>query len=438
MVLAPTEAHGSTTAPARTRQERAARLFPPASGRRTDLVIERAQGVTLWADDGRKFLDFAGGIAVTNVGHNHPEVLKAAHAQMDALVHVGHNIALCPPYIDLAEKLVELVGGDRKVFFSNSGAEALEAGIKLAMRATGRSGLIAFKRSFHGRTLAMTSLSASSARYRTGYHGALPSVTHVDFPSTFLSGRTEEEEVARCLAQLDETFALLLEPSEVAAIVVEPFQGEGGYIPAPAAFLRGLRERADKHGIALIFDEVQSGFGRTGRMFAFQHSGVAPDVIALAKGIANGFPLSAMVATSALMDKWPAGAHGGTYGGNPVACAASLAVINILENGAIANAERVGAELRAGLEALAATVPLRSEVRGLGIMLGVEFRDESGAAATDFVSRICANALGLGLLLLACGAEGNVIRLMPPTTLTSDEAAQALDLLGQAISAAAQ
>lgn len=438
MVLAPPERDEALTADAPTPQERAARLFPPASSRRTDLVVKRAQGVRLWTEDGREILDFASGIAVTNVGHNHPAVLKAAHAQLDSLVHVGHNIALCPPYLDLAEKLVSLVGQDRKVFFSNSGAEALEAGVKLAMRATGRTGLIAFKRAFHGRTLATTALSASSARYRTGYHGALPSVTHIDFPSTFLSGLTEEDEVARCLAQLDEAFALLIAPTEVAAIVVEPLQGEGGYIPAPDAFLRGLRERADAHGIALIFDEIQTGFGRTGRMFAFEHSGVVPDIIALAKGIANGFPLSAMVASSELMDKWPAGAHGGTFGGNPVACAASLAVIDILESGAIENAVRVGAELRIGLEEIAATVPLRTEVRGLGLMLGVEFRNEDGTAATDFVTRVCNNALSVGLLILACGTQGNVIRLMPPTTLTSEEAVEALALLRQAISAAAQ
>src|SRR5690554_790313 len=338
-----------------TSLERAKRLFPPASARHTDLAIDRALGAHVWTEDGRRIIDFASGVAVTNVGHNNPKVLAAAKAQMETMVHVGHNVALCPPYLDLADRLVSLVGADRKIFFANSGAEALEAGIKLAMHTSGRTGLVAFKRAFHGRTLAMTGLSASSAKYRSGYLGALPAVHHVDFPAPFLSGLSEEAEIERCLAQLDETFDLLLPPGETAAIVVEPVQGEGGYTPAPAAFLQGLKERADKHGIALIFDEIQSGFGRTGKMFAFEHSGVVPDIMALAKGIANGFPLSAMVARADMMDKWPAGAHGGTFGGNPVACASALAVIDVLQSGALENADKIGQQLRTGLEQLAAS-----------------------------------------------------------------------------------
>ncbi|MEX1078006.1 MAG: aminotransferase class III-fold pyridoxal phosphate-dependent enzyme [Homoserinimonas sp.] len=425
-----------TPAAVETSLERAKRLFPPASARHTDLAIDRALGAYVWTEDGRKIIDFASGVAVTNVGHNNPTVLAAAKAQMETMIHVGHNVALCPPYLDLAERLVPLVGPDRKIFFANSGAEALEAGIKLAMHTSGRSGLIAFKRAFHGRTLAMTGLSASSSKYRSGYLGALPAVQHVDFPAPFVSGLSEEAEVERCLAQLDETFALLLPPGETAAIVVEPVQGEGGYTPAPAAFLQGLKERADKHGIALIFDEIQSGFGRTGKMFAFEHSGVVPDIIALAKGIANGFPLSAMAARTDLMDKWPAGAHGGTFGGNPVACASALAVIDVLQGGALQNAEKIGQQLRAGLEQLAASTDYRTDVRGLGIMIGVEFRNEDGTAASAFVRRVCAEALNAGVLILSCGTEGNVLRVMPPTTLTSEEATEALRLLQLAFDAA--
>lgn len=420
-----------------TVQQRAARLFPPASARRTDLVIERAAGANLWTDDGRRILDFASGVAVTNVGHNHPDVNRAAQVQLESLVHVGHNIALCPPYVDLAERLVGLVGPDRKIYFANSGAEALEAGVKLAMRASGRTGLVAFKRAFHGRTMAMTSLSASSASYRSGYLGALPPVQHVDFPMPFVRGTSEEVEVERCLAQLDETFSLLLPPGEVAAIVVEPMQGEGGYYPAPDAFLQGLRDRADKYGIALIFDEIQSGIGRTGKMFGYEHSGVVPDILALAKGIANGFPLSAMIARTDLMDQWPAGAHGGTFGGNPVACAAALAVLDVLENGALANARKVGGELRSGLKQIVGELSLQHEVRGLGLMIGVEFRYADGSPAKDFVSKACELALANGLLILPCGTEGNVIRMIPPTTLTSDEATEALHLLREALTAAA-
>lgn len=390
----------------------------------------------MWTDEGHRLIDFASGVAVTNVGHNHPDVVAAAHAQIDSLIHVGHNIALCPPYLDLAERLVDLVGPDRKVFFANSGAEAMEAAIKLVTRTSGRSGLIAFKGSFHGRSTLTTALSASSAKYKTGYQAIMPSVQHVDFPSPFANRSTEAAEVERCLAQLDETFDLLLAPGDTAAIIVEPFQGEGGYHPAPAAFLQGLRERADKHGIALVFDEIQSGFGRTGRMFAFEHSGVVPDVIALAKGIANGFPLSAMVARTELMDRWPAGAHGGTFGGNPVACAVALAVLAILEGGALENARTVSVALRAGLDTIAAGQPLDYEVRGLGLMIGLEFRRDDGSPATEFVARVCAAALERGLLILNCGTRGNVLRLMPPTTLTMDEASEALDILQAAVVAA--
>ena len=419
-----------------TATDRIARLFPPAAVRRTDLIITRALGCHIWTEDGRRITDFASGVAVTNVGHNHPAVVAAAHKQLDSLVHVGHNVALCTPYLDLAERLINAVGADRKVYFANSGAEAIEAAVKLVIRTSGRSGLIAFKGAFHGRSTLTTALSASAAKYKAGYLGIMPSVQHLDFPAPFANGSTEEAEVERCLALLDETFELVLAPADTAAIIVEPFQGEGGYHPAPDAFLQGLRERADKHGIALIFDEIQSGFGRTGRMFAFEHSGVVPDVLALAKGIANGFPLSAIVARADLMDQWPAGAHGGTFGGNPVACAASLAVLDILEAGALENARTVGAQLKAGLETIAASQKLRYEVRGHGMMLGVEFRHDDGTPATEFVSSVCAKALDEGLLVLSCGPKGNVIRLMPPTTLTPDEASEALAQLQSAVTAA--
>lgn len=426
---------GSAPSPVSAR-ERASQLFPPASTPRTDLVVERALGCNLWTDDGRRLIDFASGVAVTNVGHNHPAVVEAAREQLDSLVHAGHNIALYPPYLDLAERLIDLVGPERKVFFSNSGAEAIEAAIKLVTRTSGRNGLIAFKGSFHGRSTLTTALSASSAKYKTGYQGLMPSVQHLDFPRPFVNGSTAAAETERCLAQLDDTFEQVLAPGDTAAIIVEPVQGEGGYYPAPAAFLQGLRERANAHGIALVFDEIQSGFGRTGRMFAFEHSGVVPDVIALAKGIANGFPLSAIVARRDLMDQWPPGAHGGTFGGNPVACAASLAVLEILNNGAIANADKVGHELRAGLREIAANQPLDYEVRGLGLMIGVEFRHHDGTPASEFVADVCAKALEGGLLILACGLKGNVLRLMPPTTLTSEEATEALSILNAAVVAA--
>lgn len=416
--------------------QRLADLFPPAAARRTNLVIERAAGPYVWTTDGRKILDFASGIGVTNVGHNNPRVIEAVRAQLDNLVHMGHNIAVYPAYLDLAERLVELAGGGRKIYFANSGAEAVEGAVKLAMRATGRTGLIAFKRSFHGRTIATTALSGSSAKYRTGYQGALPTVYHADFPAPFQSGLDIEAEVDRCLAQLDEMLALLIAPADVAAIIVEPIQGEGGYHPAPASFLRGLRERADAHGIALVFDEIQTGFGRTGRMFAHQHSGVVPDIMTVAKGIANGFPLSAIIARTELMDRWPAGAHGGTFGGNPLSCAAALAVLDVLEGGAVENARVVGDQLRSSLDSIGAGVDLHTDVRGIGMMLGIEFRNADGSPATAFVAEVCRIALAADLLLLTCGADGNVLRLLPPTTLSADEAADAMDILARAVAQA--
>lgn len=437
---APEDSQDRPTSPMghdRTLQERARDVFPPAAARHTDLAVVSARGARLWTEDGRELLDCASGIAVTNVGHGHPAVVAAARAQLDALVHAGHNIAVYPAYVDLAERLTALLGpGRHKAYYGNSGAEAVEAALKLALRTSGRNGLVAFKRSFHGRTIAATALSASSAGYRAGYLGALPMVHHVDYPAPFANRRSEEEETQRCLAELDELFKLVLPADEVAAIVVEPFQGEGGYVPAPPAFLAGLRERADTHGIALVYDEIQSGFGRTGEMFAFQHTGVRPDILVLAKGIANGFPLSVMLARAELMDRWPAGAHGGTFGGNPVACAAALAVLDVLERGALDNARLVGAELKKGLQDIAEDLPLRSDVRGMGMMLGLELRHLDGRPAGDVVADARRRALDLGVLALAAGADKNVLRLMPPTTLTLEESGVVLEVLRNALTTA--
>ena len=414
-------------------QDRASQLFGPVSTRHTDLSVVSASGATLWTEDGREILDFASGVAVTNVGHNHPSVMCAASEQMQQLVHAGHNIALYPSYVALGERLVGLVEGDRKVFYGNSGAEAIEAALKLAMRASGRPGFIAFTGSFHGRTLGATALSASDAAQRSGYFSALPAVRHVDYPTPFARGRSAAEEVERCLSSLDSVFEFTLPPDEVAAIIVEPFQGEGGYHPAPPEFLEGLRQRADRHGIVLIYDEIQSGFGRTGSMFYYEQLGVAPDVLVLAKGIANGFPLSAIVAYADLMDRWPAGAHGGTFGGNPVSCAAACAVLDVLEDGAMANARARGSQLMTGLRSILEGVPLRTEVRGSGVMIGVELRHPDGRTASAVVSNLRRSALQHGLLLLACGPQKTTLRLMPPTTITVEETEQALSLLDLAV-----
>ncbi|WP_400164543.1 aspartate aminotransferase family protein [Brevibacillus sp. TJ4] len=414
--------------------ERANAVMPPVASRATTLGVVKGQGAYLWSEDGKKYLDFASGVAVTNVGHNHPLVVERAKAQIDELIHGGHNVVYYPVYVELAEKLNELNGGNCKVYFSNSGAEVNEGAIKLAKKVTKRPGIISFKRSFHGRTIATTTLTASNSGYRMDYEGLLPSVYYAEYPYALRSGLSEEAEVARCLAQLDEIFRFLIAPDQVAAIILEPVQGEGGYIVPPKGFLQELRSICDKHGILLVFDEIQTGFGRTGKMFAWQHFGVQPDVLTLAKGIANGFPLSALVAKAELMDQWTAGTHGGTYGGNPVACAASLAVIELLEGGALDNCNKMGAYFVEELHKLKADYPQIAEIRGLGLMIGMECLDQDGKPDAKTVSGLKDKAMEKGLILLTCGTDKNVIRFIPPTTVTKEEIDEALRIIRESLS----
>ena len=417
----------------KTLYERSLQAFPPVAGRSTTLGVVKGEGSYLWGEDGKKYLDFASGVAVVNVGHNHPYVLEKAKEQMDKLVHGGHNVVYYPTYVELAEKLIELNGGGCKVYFANSGAEANEAAIKLAKKVTKRPGLISFRRSFHGRTLATTTLTASNAAYRRDYEGLLPSVYYAEYPYAVRTGLGEAEEVARCLEELNKTFTYLIAPDQVAAMIVEPIQGEGGYIVPPASFLQALREICDKHGILLIFDEIQTGFGRTGKMFAWQHFGVKPDMLTLAKGIANGFPLSALVARADLMDQWPAGTHGGTYGGNPVACAASLAVIELLENGLLDNAQAMGRYFLEQLQALKQAYPSIHDIRGVGLMIGMEFFSSDGQPDAQAVETLRKKALEKGLILLSCGVDKNVIRFIPPTTVSKAEIDEAIAIIRQAL-----
>jgi 4-aminobutyrate aminotransferase len=414
--------------------ERAQAVMPPVAARATTLGVVKGQGSYLIGEDGKTYLDFASGVAVTNVGHNHPLVVERAKAQMDQLIHGGHNVVYYPVYVELAEKLNELNGGNCKVYFSNSGAEVNEGAIKLARKVTKRPGIISFKRSFHGRTLATTTLTASSAQYRKDYEGLLPSVYYAEYPYPLRTGLSEEEETKRCLASLEEIFRFLIAPDQVAAIIMEPVQGEGGYIVPPKAFIEEIRRICDTHGILLIFDEIQTGFGRTGKMFAWQHFGVQPDVLTLAKGIANGFPLSALVAKAELMDQWTAGSHGGTYGGNPVACAASLAVIELLEGGLLDNCVKMGEYFTQELNKLKAEYPPIKEIRGLGLMIGMEFLDDNGNPDAKTVSALKEKALEKGLILLVCGTDKNVIRFIPPTTVTKEEIDKAMAIIRESLS----
>lgn len=412
--------------PSRSLAERADAVLPPTAERATRLGVVRAQGCYVWDEDGRRYLDFTCGVGVTNVGHNHPDVVRRARAQLETLVHAGHNVSYYPPYVELAERLVGRMPGAYRAYFSNSGAEAIEGALKMCMQATGRGGLVAFQRGFHGRTLATTALSSSAAKYRNGYGEALPTVHHLPYPYSLRSGQSEEDEVRACLEAFDRHLQLVAGPSAIGAVVVEPILGEGGYLPAPVGFVRGLSERCTELGIPLVFDEIQTGFGRTGRLFAFEHYGVEPDVVVLAKGIANGLPLSAVLARDSLMQAWPAGTHGGTYGGNPVACAAALAVLDVVDDALLARSRTVGAAIMAELTTLTAGYPGRVDVRGRGLMIGVEFLDEQGRPDADVVAKLRQSAEAGGLLLLPCGADRNVIRLIPPLTVTDDELAEAL------------
>lgn len=413
--------------------ERAAEVLPPAALRATKLGVIKGRGSYVTTEDGKQYLDFASGVAVTNVGHNHPYVVEKAKAQMEELIHGGHNVVYYPAYIELAEKLNELNGGGNKVYFSNSGAEVNEGAIKLAKKVTKRPGIISFKRSFHGRTIATTTLTASNSLYRKDYEGLLPSVYYAEYPYAFRTGLTDEAETKRCLEQLDEIFRFLIAPDQVAAIIMEPIQGEGGYIIPPTAFLKAIREICDKHGILLIYDEIQTAFGRTGKMFAWQHFNVKPDILTLAKGIANGFPLSALVARTDLMDQWAPGTHGGTYGGNPIACAASLAVIELLEGGLLDNAVAMGHYFMDQLNGLKISFSAIKDIRGLGVMIGMELMTKDNEPDAHSITLLKDKALEKGLILLTCGTERNVIRFIPSTAVSKAEIDQAMAIIREAL-----
>ncbi len=377
----------------------------------TDIVAVRGEGSWLWDADGRRYLDFGSGIAVNNTGHCHPKVVAAIAEQAATLIHTS-VVAHHPRSIELAERIGALCPflDQPQVFFCNSGAEAVDGSLKLARKVTGRPGVIAFRRAFHGRTLAATSLTTAKGKYREGYEPLLPSVYIAPYGGD--------------LEALDELLELRAVTASIGAMIVEPVLGEGGYVVPPVSWLEGLRERCDRHGILLIFDEVQSGMGRTGRPFAAERFGVTPDVVLFAKGVASGLPLGGIIAGRALMDRWPTGAHGSTFGGNPVACAAALATLDVLESeGCYDRAYVLGERAVAALSA----VPGPVDVRGLGLMIGVELATKEAAEAVRL--RCLADAL----IILACGPGENILRLIPPLTVTDDEFEHALSILTAAL-----
>jgi 4-aminobutyrate aminotransferase len=409
----------------------AADNLTPVLGRYFERSWSHGEGHRLYDTDGRAYLDFANGIAVSVLGHRNPRVTAAVHAQVDRILGPMSAMGYAEPTVRLARELAATLPDPiDSIFFMNSGSEAIEAALKLARRVTGRPGIVAFRGAFHGRTLGATSITSSNPNYRQGYEPLLPSVYLTQFPSVYRDfGGDEERAVEVAFRHLRDLFHSTISPDEVAAIVIEPVQGEGGYVPAPAAFLQILRRVCDRHGILLVADEVQAGYGRTGKMWSFEHAGIVPDVVCIAKAIANGLPLSALASSRALQERWGKSAHGTTFGGNPVSCAAGLAVLEeIRERDLVANAAARGAELSAGLRAIAARDARIGDVRGPGLMIGVEFVTDRATRAPDrpTCEAVIAGCADEGLLVLTCGVQHNVIRWIPPLDVTSEEIAEAL------------
>jgi len=400
------------------------------------VVAAEARGATITDVDGNVFIDFAGGVGCLNVGHSHPHVLAAAHEQLDKFTHTDFTVVPYEVYADLAERLLALtpIAGRTKAAFFNAGTEAVENAVKFARAFTGRHAVIGFEGAFHGRTMLSLALTSKTHPYKAGLGPFAPEVYRVPFPNAYRG-----PSAAEALAALRQAFLTVVAAEDVAAIVVEPVQGEGGFIPATAEFMRGLREICDEHGIVFVCDEVQSGFARTGRFFAIEHFGVEPDLITVAKSIAMGLPLSGVLGKAAIMDAPVAGGVGGTFVGNPVAQAAALAVLDVIEDEGLAErSTALGETMRARMESWQERFPQVGDVRGLGSMLAIELVDgpESKQPATELASRVVSEALGRGLLLLKSGVHGNCIRVLVPLVISDSELDEALQVWEDALTAA--
>ena len=407
----------------------------------TDLQVSSGEGSRVTTVDGDVYLDFTAGIAVVSTGHCHPQVVEAIREQAGRFIHAQVNCYRHDLLEPLAARLDEIAPeGIDTFFFANSGAEATEGAVKLAKQATGRPNVIVFQGSFHGRTHLAMAMTTSKTGYRAG-HTPLPAgVYPAPFPNWIGTDRTEDQAIDEALDGLRLVLAGHTAPAETAAMIIEPVLGEGGYLPAPHRFLQGIAELCHEHGILFIADEVQAGFGRTGKMFTVEHAGLAPDILVMAKGIASGFPFAAIGASAELMSRWPTGSHGGTYGGNPIGCAAAMATIDVLTAPGFLDAVNDrGEQLRAGLRALAADHPVIADVRGPGLMVAAEFRDPvTGAPDAARTAAVIAHCREHGnLLLMNAGTWGNVIRFMPPLVVTEDEMSEALAAVGAAVAATA-
>ena len=395
------------------------------------IFVDRAEGTRLWDTDGKEYLDFTSGIGVLNTGHRHPRVVRAVREQLDRLMHTCFQVTMYEPYVELAAKLCALVGSAHKAVLFTTGAEGIENAVKIARAYTKRSGVVAFSGGFHGRSLLALTMTASSPAYRQNFGPFAADVYHSPFPDEYHGWTTD-----KAIDALDELFSTEVMPEHVAAVVIEPELGEGGFIPAPAAFLQRLRAITQRHGIVLVADEVQSGFGRTGKMFGYQHAAIEPDLVVMAKSLAAGLPLSAVVGKTPIMDAPLPGGLGGTYGGNPLACASALAVLDVFETeGLAARGAAIGDQMRAALLRLQARVPAIGDVRGLGAMLAIELVADPASKAPDaeLAQRIIDAARDRGLLLLKCGPHKNVVRLLPPLTASPEEIASGVERLEAAV-----
>lgn len=412
--------------------ERRAQVIAQGMGAMYPLYVEKAENALVWDIEGNRYIDFAAGIAVTNTGHSNPRITEAVKAQLD---NFSHTCAMVTPYasfVELAEKLTKVAPGesDKKAVFLTTGAEAVENAVKVARTHTGRSGVIAFKGGFHGRTNMTMGLTGKIAPYKTGF-GPFPNeIFHVPYPNAYHGVSIEQS-----LQALEDLFACDIEASRVAAIIFEPVQGEGGFYQAPAEFAQGLRDVCDKHGIMLIADEIQTGFARTGKMFATEYLGIEPDMMTMAKGIAGGFPLSAVVGKADVMDSALPGGLGGTYAGSPLGCVAGLEVLNIIEEEDLcAKAMGIGEVVNARMSELQKSVPAIGDIRTIGAMMAIEFTDPvSGQPLQEMTKAVIGKAQENGLILLSCGVKANVIRLLPPLTIETEVLNEGLDKLEKVI-----
>ena len=399
------------------------------------VTVDRAQGSEIWDISGRRYIDFAGGIGVMNVGHAHPRVMKAVREQLDRATHTSFQVVHYESYLRLAERLCEVapIDGPKKAIFFSTGAEAIENAVKIARAATGREAVISFRGGFHGRTLLALSLTGSVQPYKQDFGPYATEIYQTPFPYAYRGWTTEA-----AMADLENLLESEVSPKRVAAIVIEPVLGEGGFVPAPLDFMRKLRELCDRHGMLLIVDEIQTGFGRTGKFFALEHSGVQADLITVAKSLAAGFPLSAVVGKAQVMDAPDPGGLGGTYGGNPVACAAGLAVMDVMRDDKLPErAARIGSVVEERMQSWAADHKLIGDVRVVGAMAGMELVRDRGTKepADKEAAKIIATAREKGLIILRCGVHHNVIRTLMPLTIPDELLEEGLDMLGASLGA---